>query len=220
MSAGFLLSIPGKINTLTANLATLMGNYTAVRAALIDVAISSRAPSATALTNATWTDARAAALDDVAACVAYLQAAALVPTNNPPTTLPAPGVISMSGFPAYAGLEQVVHTFGSSGYFTGVNLTGRGVVNFLSCQLSSNSGMTAGGTLGGRLTIDGTVVFNITNIIPYTSVNSGWVAIGLVGPSGVPVLEPMPFYSSFIWEIYSNQAAGTLSTNYRHRLTP
>ena len=53
----------------TGKIQTLLDRLTAVRAAFLDAAISTRAAASTALTNATWTDARAAKLDNLDAAV-------------------------------------------------------------------------------------------------------------------------------------------------------
>lgn len=61
----FLLGVPGKLATISTYLTT---NLSALRAAKIDnldVAISTRASASTALTNATWTDVRAAKIDSI-----------------------------------------------------------------------------------------------------------------------------------------------------------
>lgn len=63
----FLLGVPGKLKTISDYLTT---NLAAVRAAKIDnldAAISTRAAASTALSNATWTNARAAKLDSISA---------------------------------------------------------------------------------------------------------------------------------------------------------
>jgi len=61
MSMAPLLGVPGKLKT-------LLDRITTARAANldnIDAAVSSRAPSATALSTATWTNARAANIDEI-----------------------------------------------------------------------------------------------------------------------------------------------------------
>lgn len=61
----FLLGVPGKLKTISDWLTTY---WTAARAAKVDyldAAISGRAPASTALSNATWTNGRAALLDGI-----------------------------------------------------------------------------------------------------------------------------------------------------------
>lgn len=61
----FLLGVPGKLSTLLGWFTTY---WTAARAAKIDnldAAVSTRAVASTALTNATWTDARAGKMDAI-----------------------------------------------------------------------------------------------------------------------------------------------------------
>lgn len=65
----FLLAVPGKLTTIYTYLTS---NLAAARAAKIDnldAAVSGRAPASTALTIATWTDARAAKLDAIQSSV-------------------------------------------------------------------------------------------------------------------------------------------------------
>lgn len=58
----FLLGVPGKLKTIADHLTT---NWTAGRAAKLDLLTVAPAPASTALTNATWTDTRAGKLDSV-----------------------------------------------------------------------------------------------------------------------------------------------------------
>jgi len=61
----FLLGVPGKLKTISDFLTV---NWTIARAAKVDnldAAISTRAPSSTALSTATWTSTRAAKLDTI-----------------------------------------------------------------------------------------------------------------------------------------------------------
>lgn len=64
-----LAGVPGKLKT-------LLDRLTATRAALLDnlnATVSSRAPAATALSNAVWTDARAGKIDLIAPALRSLQ---------------------------------------------------------------------------------------------------------------------------------------------------
>lgn len=69
----FLLGVPGKLKTISDYLTT---NLAAVRTAKIDqldASVSSRASASTALSNATWTNGRAAQLDLIAAPTGAIQ---------------------------------------------------------------------------------------------------------------------------------------------------
>ena len=58
----FLMGIPGKMGTLLSRIT----DARAVKLDNLDTTVSSRAPSSTALSNATWTNARAGYLDNIA----------------------------------------------------------------------------------------------------------------------------------------------------------
>ena len=61
----FLLGVPGKLKTISDYLTGTLYPYITSRTAYLDTTVSSRAAASTALTNATWTDTRAAKLDTV-----------------------------------------------------------------------------------------------------------------------------------------------------------
>lgn len=63
----FLLGVPGKLKTISDYLTTHFASTRAAKIDNLDAAISTRAAAATALTNATWTDVRAAKLDSISA---------------------------------------------------------------------------------------------------------------------------------------------------------
>jgi len=216
----FLLSLPGKMNTALANLATLLANWPSTKAALLDQAISSRAPAATALDNTVWTNARAALLDQLATLLGYAQINNTCPIHNPPTVLsPAPARISFTGYPGpTAGLGIIDYATVGSGYHTVITETGRGVIDYLSMHFLS--GAPAGGsTFGCRLTIDGVVVFNSTTLLSNTDTGFGcqlfgvWNSLGLYG-------EAIPFYSQFLFEVFGSAASATLRTQYSYYRTP
>lgn len=59
----FLLGVPGKLKTISDHLTTNLSTTRAAKVDNLDAAISTRAPASTALTNATWTNARAEKID-------------------------------------------------------------------------------------------------------------------------------------------------------------
>lgn len=61
----FLLGVPGKLKTISDYLTTNLSTTRAAKVDNLDAAMSTRAAAATALTNATWTDARAAKIDAI-----------------------------------------------------------------------------------------------------------------------------------------------------------
>lgn len=70
---GFLAGIPGRLKTVADHLSTYLSSTRCARIDYLDAAISGRAPAGTALSNATWTDARAGFLDMAVSGVARIK---------------------------------------------------------------------------------------------------------------------------------------------------
>lgn len=69
----FLLGVPGRMKTISDYLTGTLYPYITTRTANLDTTVSSRAAASTALTNATWTDTRAAKLDLIGAQSSVIQ---------------------------------------------------------------------------------------------------------------------------------------------------
>lgn len=210
----FLLSVPGRLTTLINNVGTLLTRWTQTKADYVDAAISTRAPGATALDKNIWTDARAARLDNID----YLYAAA---ANNVANPILNP-ISSLNNITSIAGLLSITVPYGittstpvtvvSAGvYYDVINITGKGVINYLDVSIFSG----ASGFGGFRLTLDG-VVMTLTNI---SGTNAGNLIIGVITSAGIVALEEVPFRSQFKLEVTSVGAGAALKARYRYRRT-
>jgi len=128
-----LLGLPGRVSA-------LLGRLTETRANnldRLDAAVTTRAPSATALSNLVWTDAIAIKL-------------AAMHVETPPTALPAPWILP-SGV-TYAGSETITSTTGS--FSVAYSRSGAGSLRMLAFK----------GISGIRVTVDGVVAISVTSL--------------------------------------------------------
>ena len=128
-----LLGLPGRVSA-------LLGRLTETRANnldRLDAAVTTRAPSATALSNLVWTDAIAAKLS-------------AMHVETPPTALPAPWILP-SGV-TYAGSETITSTTGS--FAVAYSRSGAGSLRMLAFK----------GISGIRVTVDGVVAISVTSL--------------------------------------------------------
>lgn len=70
---GFLAGVPGKLATISTHLTSYLSSTRAAKIDNCDTTVSSRAPSSTALSNATWTDAKAGFVDMAISGVARIK---------------------------------------------------------------------------------------------------------------------------------------------------
>lgn len=221
----FLLSVPGRCTLILNGVNTLLTNYTAVRAAFLDAAISSRAPASTALSTAIWTAARAAALDTMAALSANISTLLQNPVLSPSTTLSFNITATAEVREALltvVGLEGSSNVSPGAGvYSTAINEVGRGVINFLALVETATP---ASGTKGYRVTIDDQV---FTGNIGGASGAKACIAIGALGidDSGASAIvsgiafENIPFHTLFKVEFTNAVAGGTFNAISRYRRT-
>lgn len=128
-----LLGLPGRVSA-------LLGRLTETRANnldRLDAAVTTRAPSATALSNLVWTDAIAAKLS-------------AMHVETPPTALPAPWILP-SGV-TYAGSETI--TANSASFAVAYSRSGAGSLRMLAFK----------GISGIRVTVDGVVAISVTSL--------------------------------------------------------
>lgn len=221
----FLLSVPGRCTLILNGVNTLLTNYTAVRAAYLDVAISSRAPASTALSTTVWTAARAAALDALAALAANLTTLLQRPTLSPPTTLAfTTGATSAvrAALLQIVGLSNSANVSPTAGnYLATINEVGRGNINFLALSVTADP---PSGTVGYRITIDDQVFTG--NLTGSAGAKSAIVigAIGVDDSSGNPMIsgvafENIPFLTLFKVEFTNSVSSGTYSSQAKYRRT-
>lgn len=128
-----LLGLPGRVSA-------LLGRLTETRANnldRLDAAVTTRAPSATALSNLVWTDAIAAKLG-------------AMHVETPPTALPAPWILP-SGV-TYAGSETITAISGS--FAVAYSRSGAGSLRMLAFK----------GISGIRVTVDGVVAISVASL--------------------------------------------------------
>jgi len=147
-----LAGVPGKLKT-------LIDRLTATRAAnldKLDANITTRAASATALSNAVWSDARAGKLDKIDGIEADAQYCTDDPTSRPPIA---------GGLPSFAATVfgsfdtgGIVETLAAGGVHS---YTGAGVIELVGITNSSGSSVAASITV----TIDGVVAFSYSGTV-------------------------------------------------------
>ena len=161
-----LMGLPGRVSALLSRLTeTRAGNLDR-----LDVAVSSRAPSSTALSNLVWTDAIAAKL-------------ASMHVELPPTALPAPWILP-SGV-TYAGTETITTSVGA--FFPAYSRSGAGSLRMLAFQ----------GITGIRVTVDGVVALSRTGLSEYEKYAIWGV---LSDGNVLSADTPLPFKTSLLIE--------------------
>lgn len=173
-----LMGLPGRVTA-------LLGRLTEPRAAnldRLDAAVTTRAPSATALSNLVWTDAIAAKLS-------------AMHVETPPTALPAPWILP-SGV-TFAGSETITAMSGS--FSVAYSRSGAGSLRMLAFK----------GIDGIRVTVDGVVAISVTSL--YES-NHYAIWGALSDGKVLSADTPLPFKTSLLIETLdsSSLVAGRL----------
>lgn len=187
----FLLGVPGKLKTLIDYLNANLSTTRAAKIDNLDAAISTRAPSSTALSNANYTAARAGYLDNLGGGAVALRSDPLL---SPPIAANFPGLTAPSAaIMASTNTGQLSLGSGITSSPTPVdvlNITGAGVLNFLVISNAWNNAQN----IFLRLIIDGvTVVDAAANGTP---VGQACLCIGAVDASSAITFDQIPFRSS------------------------
>lgn len=204
----FLLSVPGKLKSISDYLTGTLYPYITTRTANLDTNVNSRAPASTALTNATWTDTRAGKLDLVVA---------EGPLTKAPTALSTPAFYyhpnpAVQAIYAYPGAGMFAPT--TTSLVDVVNISGSGVLELCIAQGDSPN---AGQGIQLVVTIDGTAIFNqtVTNTggtypvlvaAGLMAMHSFWNGTAVVYENVVSGLSHMPFKTSL--RIQARKVAG------------
>lgn len=215
--------VPAQLKALRDNLTTLLTRWSQTKADFLDAAITSRAPSSTALSTVQWTNTRAANLDlvpTVNTAVADLQAYGAIDAVVG-ASVASGGTISawQTAFDSIGGIVSVNTVIAAAGYTQSLLVTGKGCLEFLALSVPS----ALAGSYGYRLTIDGVVVHAVTNQFGAGQNGAGAVVCGAVmlngtTPAGVS-LGSWPFNSSLKVEVYATATTGTVRTYSKHRRT-
>lgn len=163
-----LMGLPGRVSA-------LLGRLTETRASnldRLDAAVTTRAPSATALSNLVWTDAIAAKLS-------------AMHVETPPTALPAPWILP-SGV-TYAGSQTIVPSTGS--FYVAYSRSGAGSLRMLAFK----------GIVGIRVTVDGVVAIS-TMSMDETAHYAIWGALS--DGHVLSADTPLPFKTSILIEAF------------------
>lgn len=198
-----LLGLPSKVKT-------LVDRLTSTRAAkldYLDATISSTAPASTALSNAVWSDARAAKLDTAALEASPLLSAPIVSGVIPQAPTAVTLTATTDVYTKNSGLEHLAVT--STSYVNAVNYTGKGVLEFTAIQHDTNSATTT-----MQITIDGVVVILATVV---GSGFNGTVAamVGVINSSAGISLAAVPFKTSLKIEVKVTSGTGRSFIKYR-----
>lgn len=216
----FLLSVPGRCTAILNGVNTILARLSAAQSSYIDAPISSRAPGSTALTNTTWTDSRAAALDNVSALTANIASLLNSPVLSSPTAMTAPqNYANLSGLavPGVNNHNASVVTAGT--WQTVINENGRGCIDFLALMRGTVAGANA---VQARVTIDG-LVLTIANSSLYQNAR-GVIIVGAASlkddgtPNGV-VFEKIPFLTSFKVEVQGGQLGDSFNVLHKYYRT-
>lgn len=194
-----LAGVPGKLKT-------LIDRLTATRAANLDnlnATVSSRAAASTALSNAVWSDARAAKLD-------------MLPIVDPVSESPIAAdwpTLSFGGF-GTSDAEIVKRVVGGVAFATSsaslvdvVSVTGRGVLSFVAVMTPA-----VAQTLQLQIIIDGVTVLDATGG-PSSAISNAWaVAVGTLNIESASALQAgldqIPFRSSLVIKLRAAEGAG------------
>ncbi len=138
----FLLGVPGKLKTISDYLTGTLYPYITTRTANLDTTISSRAAASTALTNATWTDTRAAKIDTIDTTVSATARIKLIQR----------GTIALSngGFTTGTSTITAVVTAKTELRCLGFSATSGDITSYPRLELTNTTTVTAtrGGTSG------------------------------------------------------------------------
>jgi len=225
------LLLSGKIETIKTNVATLISRLTSTRAALLDnldAAISSRAPSSTALSSAIWTSTKAGYLDQP---ISGISSIGLVPTTLPWGSGPASDYrrSNLEAFFDNTAANKLI--FGgqminstktaqlTTTFSDALSLTGPGVIDFLAIWRTTATESNEDVDL--RIVIDGTTVLSLASAWQ-TSLDDtdGFVLIGDLlwdDAGGAPLYgginyRRIPFQTSFALQLAA--ATSTFDDNF------
>lgn len=197
----FLLGVPGKLKAIATTLATYL-----------DATVSSRAPASTALSTATWTGTRAAALDGKVLSDTDPVISPPISTGwQTPTGSVAIPPSALSADTLSHTLAAAPFTTTSTSYVDVVNVTGKGVLNFL---VVGHSTAYAGNNI--ELIIDGVTIFSVGSTTPHDR----WTTfVGSLNPGDYSVgLDQIPFRTSL--QIRCKMGgSGTMSVVSKYRRT-
>lgn len=194
----FLLGIPGKLTNVITSLSTLLSRVTGN----VDVNVSSRAPAATAMSNAVWTDALATKLGN----------GRLNASPSAPLTW-GQGITTNIGYQVVAPtLNTNLAVTNSTTMVDVVNITGSGYLTALYLQSNAYDGGVV------ELVIDGVVIASKTVSSNYMVCVVGWfdVVYRWDGGSTITVyrcMEGSPVYFNTSLVIRHRKTSSTHSSN-------
>ncbi|MDD3676530.1 hypothetical protein [Thauera propionica] len=148
----------------------LLDRLTATRAAnldKLDANVTTRAPAATALSNAVWTNTRAEMLDKVAGIESNLQYCADDPSSLPPKAGGISVSAAISGAVNFSGIANAMAINTTHSY------AGAGVIELLALYNVTGSAVTASITV----TIDGQEVYSYSGSV---APSSGRYVVGVM----------------------------------------
>lgn len=223
----FLLGVPGRLKVIGDNIVALLNRWTQAKADFIDAAVSSRAPSSTALSSQIWTTLRAAYLDQIPVNAANITALLNNPALQVPTTLAvSPTIQNMrtaltTNGPTSLTSINTAQSATPNTYVTIINEVGAGVIEFLGAAAVS----TGGGTHRLRVTIDS----NVFTFDPWQSganTANGKTLIGALAIDGSSYvsalsLSRVPFKTAFKVETSCSLNNGSsMDTYFNYYRTP
>lgn len=214
----FLNGVPGRLKTLIDRLVPSGTTETLTDARMLkldnlDTTVSSRAPSATALSSATWTGAKAGYLDAPISSVKRKAQANLVRDTAVTTRTLFTGTNGPEGH----GALYTAGTITAPNY---VELMSVAVPGWLYLVATYRESTFASGTLSTRITIDGDV-WDVVTDSASTTQYAGHVALGVVSDDSKVIIPlAVRFETSMKVEIVSsvNQSAGKASARILYSL--
>jgi len=192
-----LLGVPGKLKSVYDYLTTYLSSTRCAKIDNLNVAVDTRAPASTALSNATWTSALATLLGTLAPVKSDLT---VIAANFPTNIVQSATANGAIGYP-----NTLLSTYSTS-YVDVLSISGKGFINGIAIFAYSVSGAY---TVNANLIVDGITLYSAASL---TSNGVGHAPIGvLVGglegnstnPPLVAVLNSMriPFNSSVVLQL-------------------
>lgn len=237
-------TLSGPIAAIKAQLVTLLNRITQTIADRLDVDISSRAPSSTALSDAVWTGAKAGFLNSSLSVIKTVIDAI---KSTVDTNLDAK-VSEAGGYPIYNSLARTIQgvdllkeilqdtaqnkaeigggfTYGGTGaltssYVTKFTLTGPGVLDFLAIHKVAG---TLVSTKSAKIILDGVTVFD-QGIFGDSDTGHGAIVIGLCPNDGAGNIdgglsfENIAFKTSFVLQLKSTSGSDTDDVDWMYRV--
>ena len=195
----FLNGVPGRLKTLIDRLVPSGSAETLTDTRLanlddLDAAVSTRAPSSTALSSATWTGTKAGYLDAAVSSAKYPKQ-----TDINCVELGTSSIASVNAFSPGVPFGPIAVSAA-----TWTEVLSVAVPGFLWWAAAWRGSAYTSGTLNVRVTIDGTVAVTTVTTGASSTQNTGVVAVGsYIGT--VPLLMPIRFAASMKIEVYSSQ---------------